>query len=215
MKRLSFMFLISLILLQEYVKLKTVSEFYINEYECIDKVLFDPYLYRELEKMPEEICEMGVSFNLEKLFRLAELNKTEELGFEEILNLLQGNFNLSHDHSSLSSESDILKESMIKSNFQRMSVDYLKSNPKILSQSLGVNISIDDQNSLNYENGLSYLEKIKNNSLKYSDSNLFIKKNTLDIDNKDFKSSIPEVAGSGYGESQSSYDHIQGIDIIH
>jgi hypothetical protein len=104
------------------------SEFYMNEYECIDKVLFDPKVFYVLQNQNEKACEIGVNFNLEQIFRQAEQTSLDEEGFKTILEILDGKFGVKDKVYDTSIEDEMRKEEEYNMELQQLTIEYLKSN---------------------------------------------------------------------------------------
>ena len=98
-----------------------------NEYECIDKVLFDPKVFFVLQNQDEKACEIGVNFNLEQIFRKAEQLSLEEEGFKAIIEILDGKFGVKDDDNGMDYH-ELSKENQYDMQLQQLAIEYLKSN---------------------------------------------------------------------------------------
>ena len=99
-----------------------------NEYECIDKVLFDPKVFYVLQTQNEKACEIGVNFNLEQIFRKAEQLSLEEEGFKAIIEILDGKFGMGQNVEDIQREDELNKENQYDLQLQQLTIEYLKSN---------------------------------------------------------------------------------------
>lgn len=104
------------------------SEFYMNEYECINKVLFDPKVFYVLQNQDEKACEIGVNFNLEQIFRKAEQTSLDEEGFKAIIEILDGKFGVGENYKEELKVDEVSKEAQYNMELQQLTIEYLKSN---------------------------------------------------------------------------------------
>lgn len=168
------------------------SEFYMNEYECIDKVLFDPKVFFVLQKQDEKACEIGVNFNLEQIFRKAEQVSLEEEGFKAIIEILDGKFGIGKESVALSPDEEIAKENQYDMELQQLAIEYLKSN-------IGRQEMINDPNSqrtsgiLTPEMAEQYLGKLKTISNTMG-STMDMLGDSVNLDNSEFASNRPSMA---------------------
>ena len=122
--------LLCLSFLSSHLRCETneASEFYMNEYECIDKVLFDPKVFYVLQDQDEKACEIGVNFNLEQIFQRAEQLSLEEEGFKAIIEILDGKFGVKGEEENVHFEEELAKENQYDMQLQQLAIEYLKSN---------------------------------------------------------------------------------------
>lgn len=140
------------------------SEFYMNEYECIDKVLFDPKVFFVLQDQDEKACEIGVNFNLEQIFQKAEQLSREEEGFKAIIKILDGKFGVQNEeeeeNENLHYDDEIAKENQYDMQLQQLAIEYLKSN--IIRKSKYEETQEQrSSNVLTPEMANNYMEKLK------------------------------------------------------
>lgn len=167
-----------------------VSEFYMNEYECIDKILWNPSVFQVLQNEDEKACEIGVSFNLEMIFRKAEEILREEEGFKAIIEILDGKFgNVKSDISDTAIE-EAIRQTLYDEQLQQLAIDYLITNEK-KKKALGLEQKDNENEYLTPEVGEDYLARLRVFSKANSETDLELKEQNLNLQEEKFSVNDP------------------------
>ena len=186
-------FLLCLSLLTKHCQFQKTdaSEFYMNEYECVDKVLFDPKVFFVLQQQDEKACEIGVNFNLEQIFREAEQIALEEEGFKAIIEILDGKFGAGEEEVNQTRQDEIERESQYDMELQQLAIEYLKSNinrQKLIHNPLSENTT----GIMTPQMAENYMEKLKTISNSMEENAMFMTTNA-NFDNHEFENSTPDL----------------------
>jgi hypothetical protein len=181
-----------------------------NEYECIDKVLFDPKVFFVLQQQDEKACEIGVNFNLEQIFREAERISLEEEGFKTIIEILDGKFGVGTEEVNQAKEDEIERESQYDMELQQLAIEYLKSN--INRQKIVDNNNLENSSGiLTPDMAQKYMEKLKTISNSMDDNMAYL--TTMDFDDHEFENSKPELNPDGAFQNDDEMTFHPKLDI--